>query len=117
MNLFVEQINEAIKELADGEKQKVSDGYHTFEELYDHRCAIFVALCNNHPAGWKSKLHSDGTMFDGWFIAGLWVANGVQITYHLPVKLWTYILAQEFEKAPEWDGHTPADVITRLLNL
>jgi hypothetical protein len=99
-----------------------SDGYHTFNELYDHRIALFIALCSEvdarTPTGyvWRSKLHSDGTMFDGWFVMGIGAEPGEQITYHLPLTRWpdTDWLGTEFERAPEFDGHTSADVLVRL---
>lgn len=75
------EIQKLIEQLPEPQKDLVSDGYHSFKELYDHRIKLFVALCNvlenwdteiGHPSQcWKSKLHSDGTMFDGWFIAGI----------------------------------------------
>ena len=94
----------------------VSDGYHTFNELYAHRCTLFAALamCHKHIA-WKSLLHSDGTMFDDWFIAGMDLPTGT-ITYHLPVEqFWEKLDIPEVEKAPEWDGHTSDDVIKRVI--
>lgn len=96
---------------------ETSDGYHTFNELYEHRHALFIKLCLSHPdISWRSKLHSDGTMFDGWFIAGMNLPTGV-ITYHLPERLWdslAFINTPNF--APEWDGHTAADTVDRLSN-
>lgn len=102
------------------ETGKVSDGYHTFDELYDHRCLNFLAwqaLMHLHgepysPA-WKSHKHNDGSSYDGWFIAGLTMPLG-QITYHIPDKYWDLSHAVERESAPEWDGHTSADVIERM---
>ena len=97
-----------------------SDGYHTFEELYEHRHALFLALCAAKEklgfATWRSKLHHDGTMDDGWFIAGLENESGLMITYHLPIRLWDKcgILMNTFERAPEWDGHTSMEVIERV---
>lgn len=108
---------------------KISDGYHTFDELYDHRITLFVVLCNRLWSDhmefdllerwipWKSKKHSDDTMFEGWFIVGIGKEKGEQITYHLPIEWWKKVNAQELEKAPVWDGHTPADVLKRLLEL
>lgn len=109
------------------------DGYHTFNELYDHRITLFVALCrlrknviiktaNVGPSTiysgrevWRSKLHSDETSFDGWFILGIGKENGRQITYHLPLNRWEETdFAETLEKAPEWDGHTSDDVLERL---
>ena len=37
---------EAVLALDERERSKISDGYHDFEELYEHRCRLFVALCN-----------------------------------------------------------------------
>lgn len=92
-----------------------SDGYHTFNELYEHRHALFSVICNAFD-GWKSFKHADGTMFDGWFIAGCQTEKG-QITYHLPLLWWDKFSCRAIEKAPEWDGHTPADVIDRVQTL
>ncbi len=91
---------------------ETSDGYHTFNELYEHRHAMFSILCRDYN-GWKSKLHADGTMFDGWFIAGIQTPSG-QATYHLPLAWWNRLKCCEFERAPEWDGHTSDDVLRRL---
>lgn len=44
----------------------LSDGYHTFNELYHHRAILFSVVCNLFPdKAWKSKLHDTGDMFDG----------------------------------------------------
>jgi hypothetical protein len=101
------------------------DGYHTFTELYEHRIALFIALCKylqryydvhkyKSPV-WKSHMHSDGSEIKGWFITGIGYDKDCQITYHLPESKWaeTYFI-KELEKAPEWDGHTPEEVIRRL---
>ena len=120
---------EKIQELIDLAKDvhlpvgRLSDGYHTFDDLYEHRCTLFVLLLNaltdldEDIVTWKSRVHSDGTSYKGWFIAGLHSAGGEQITYHLPDKFWSILsLPQELDKAPEFDGHTPQDVLTRLLD-
>ena len=117
----IEEINKWIKENgSDG----ISDGYHTFSELYDHRITLFIALCNfiysemSPPKiAWKSKTHSDGTSWDGWFVAGIGTEKGEQITYHLPIDRWNELRVVAYDKAPEWDGHTPQDVINRLKSL
>lgn len=103
---------------------QISDGYHTFGELYEHRIALFRALCSYmngvvdhetyHNAPWKSKVHSDGSIMDGWFIAGLGILSGEQITYHIPISKWDTWPADAILIAPEWDGHTSADVLKRL---
>lgn len=94
----------------------ISDGYHTFTELYEHRCLLFAMLCSSNDftrIAWKSKRHSDGTGWPGWFIAGINLPTGI-ITYHLPDSLWDLVFTKELEKAPEWDGHTSSDVILRI---
>ncbi len=97
---------------------KVSDGYHTIQELYDHRCILFACLISRVKySTWKSKIHDDGTMLDGWFIAGIQTPDG-PATYHLPMHLWDRIKTdQELEKVPSFDGHTPKDVIERLKSI
>lgn len=102
----------------------VCDGYHTFDELYDHRIMLFIALCKtiDNPKlkkqSWRSKLHHDGTGYEGWFIMGLGKVKGKQISYHLPLSRWEETgFAETLERAPEWDGHTSDDVLERLKTL
>ena len=93
-----------------------SDGYHTFNELYHHRAVLFAALQMAYPKlSWKSKQHSDGTMFDNMFIAGIDTPVGTY-TYHLEMNEWDIFTCREIEAAPGWDGHLPKDV-GRLLSL
>jgi hypothetical protein len=45
---------------------KVSDGFHIFDDLFEHRTTLFIKLMNSYPElSWKSRLHDDGTMFEG----------------------------------------------------
>jgi len=96
-----------------------SDGYHTFNELYHHRVVLFSALCKAYPdKAWRSKKHSDGSMFgDDWFICGIRTPAG-QYSYHYRIsEYWEMFNAcQTLDFAPEWDGHQPKDV-DRLLTL
>lgn len=105
---------------------KISDGYHTFGQLYEHRIVLFIALCRsidmyslNDPMIWMSECHSDGSKFDGWFIMGISSEKGKQISYHLPIEKWNECseFAHVLGKAPEFDGHTSDDVLLRLANL
>lgn len=121
------------KGFPDFEVGLVSDGYHTFNELYEHRIVIFITLCrllalkrevlaqNNKvyvPKVWRSKTHSDGSVWDGWFILGIDMSKGSQITYHLPDSKWDDCrFADTLDKAPEFDGHTSEEVLKRLMNL
>lgn len=109
---FSELLNRRTQPEITGE---TSDGYHTFNELYHHRAALFSVICNDRPAlAWKSKLHHDGTMYDGMFIVGIETPDG-QATYHYDIEpYWEMFNAQELPQAPEWDGHTPAQAIERI---
>ena len=97
-----------------------SDGYHTFNELYDHRFALFLNLIKcNLDSAWVSDTHSDGEpSYEGWVLVGLQLPTG-QISYHLPNRL-IATLARMGVKflpiAPQWDGHTSADVVKRLMD-
>lgn len=92
-----------------------SDGYHTFNELYHHRAVLFSVIVENFAArAWKSKLHADGTMYDGMFIVGIETPDG-QATYHYDVEpYWNLFRCKEVDRAPEWDGHTPDQAIERI---
>lgn len=92
-----------------------SDGYHTFNELYHHRAVLFSVIVNASPdRAWKSLKHHDGSMYDGMFIVGIDTPDG-QATYHYDKEpYWDMFACRELERAPEWDGHTPAQAIERI---
>lgn len=116
----LEAINEGIKLLSSERTQQVSDGYHTFGELYDHRITLYIALCDqltDKLPVWRSKRHSDGELAfgGGWFVLGIGIDEGKQITYHLPELYWNDCdFAETFVHAPEFDGHSSSDVLMRL---
>jgi len=98
-----------------------SDGYHTFNELYDFRKAYNVALFNEWAAGGKCSVHKSWRHHDGelcfgggWFIVVAVLPDG-QISNHYEAKDWDLFSLPETERALfEFDGHTGADVINRL---
>lgn len=96
---------------------QVSDGYHTFDELYEHRCTLFLALQRTAPEiSWIATHHNDGGTFVGWFIAGMDLPTGT-VTYHMPASMWSLACetgAKALSRAPEWDKHTSADVVRRI---
>lgn len=112
---FIEvMINQQISSI--DYKGNITDGSHTFDELYYHRMVLFSVICNsNSDKAWKSWLHDDGTMFDDYFIVGIETPEG-QFTYHYHKDAWEDFHVPIVELAPEWDGHTPED-ITRLNSL
>lgn len=97
---------------------ETSDGYHTFDELYDHRARLFSVIVRDHrELAWKSMLHHDGTMYDGMFIVGIETPDG-QATYHYDVDpYWDLFDCEVLDRAPEWDGHTPRQAIDRIAAL
>lgn len=104
-----------VVEIPNGGIGNLSDGYHTFNELYHHRAILFAVICNSNPTkAWKSKLHDTGDMFDGMFIVGIETPQG-QATYHYDIEpYWDLFKVKELEKAPKWDGHTPQQAIDRI---
>ena len=104
-----------VVEIPEGEIGNLSDGYHTFNELYHHRAILFSVICNSMPdKAWKSKLHDAGDMYDGMFIVGIETPEG-QATYHYDIEpYWDMFKVKELEKAPKWDGHTPQVAIDRI---
>lgn len=115
----LQTINKKLVELRDKgvSRKSISDGYHTFDELYYHRMMLFAIICNqNKSVSWKAKKHHDGTMFgEDSFICGIQTPEG-QYTYHYNLKFWDMFDVKEYKFAPEYDGHKPSD-ITRLLSI
>jgi len=126
-----------VQEILTDDIGSVSDGYHTFDELYEHRVTLYIAFCrvvasqadvklcsvDSVPYGvlhpersvWRSKVHSDGSSFEGWFVLGIGRTYGNQITYHVPMKYWNDTdFADTLDKAPEYDGHSSQDVLQRI---
>ncbi len=114
----------------EGEHIEVSDGYHTMHELYQHRLALFIALTkfivrsSVRPAGssywaFRSRLHFDGTMFDGgYFIVGIGWQKDMIISYHYKLEHWDeFDHCEVLDTAPFYDGFTSDDVLNRLKDL
>lgn len=109
-----DRINEQI--LAVRDTSGISDGSHTFGELYHHRAILSATIFNaNIDVAWKSKRHDDGDMIKGFFIVGIDTPEG-QFTYHYPLEYWSYFKVKKMNYAPVWDGHSSDDV-ERLLSL
>ena len=121
----VERVSEIIAERITEQKSiddelcksgEASDGYHTFNELYDFRREYNAALVNSGV--WKAhksyRHHSGELCFGGgWFIVMIETPFG-QISNHYENKYWNEFHCEEKEFADEWDGHTEKDVIERL---
>jgi hypothetical protein len=102
----------------------ISDGYHTFRELYEFRKTYNAALFNEWAIKeeffvHKSWKHHDGELcFDGgWFIVVAMLPSG-QISNHYEAKDWDLFRIPERPTAMfEFDGHTGEDVINRINSL
>lgn len=115
----LEQAKSLIMELC-SVNGDTSDGYHTFNELYEFRLLYNAHLFNewyksNKYHVHKSKLHSDGTepFGGGWFVVSAELLTG-QITNHYEMKDWDLFQVEERIRANKWDGHTAQDVADRL---
>ena len=99
------------------DKGEISDGYHTFNELYYYRMLYNAAFFNLLPKELvhKSKRHHDGEecFGGGWFIVIANLPTG-QISNHYELKDWDLFQIPEKEVADEWDGHTPQEAAKRL---
>ena len=157
---FVEQISDILDGLSRDEKPElinevikihknrgtinennISDGYHTFDELYEFRKMYNAVLFNewgnpnttvrfldtnefdgigsftgiryNVHKSWK---HNDGELCfgGGWFIVSAMLPTGL-ISNHYKAEDWDLFKIPEVDKALyEFDGHTGQDVLLRL---
>lgn len=109
---LIEQAN-TVSEIGE-----VSDGYHTFNSLYNQRLCLWAALVKAYKdKAWKTRRHHDGEpCFGGdWFLVGITTPAG-DYTYHYELKDWNLFDCKVLDKAPKFDGHTDKDV-TRVLSL
>ena len=117
---------------------ELSDGYHTFNELYEFRKVYNAALFNEWAENLetssdfgqalfnvpkynvhKSWRHSDGELCfgGGWFIVSAMLPTGL-ISNHYKAEDWDLFKIPEVDKALfEFDGHTGNDVLERIKNL
>ena len=96
----------------------LSDGYHTFNGLYEQRMILFAALVKAYKdKAWKSYRHEDGEYCfgGGWFIVGIVTPEG-SYTYHYRNQYFDLFDCDELPAAKHWDGHTEKDA-ARLLSL
>lgn len=117
-NSIADLVNASYRRLENPDMGEVSDGYHTFNELYAHRVRLFSTLMRAYPdKSWWSDTHHDGSVWDGWIIAGIDTPAGTA-TYHLPVTEVDRLgPITRLDRGKEWDGHTAEDVLERLKSL
>jgi len=118
--LIKEELSQAVNK-AEKITGDTSDGFHTFNELYEFRMLYNAHLFNEwdkhktYPV-LKSKRHADGQLCFGcgWFIVMAQLPSG-QISNHYENKYWNLFDITTFD-VPLWefDGHTAQDVAKRL---
>ena len=102
----------------------ISDGYHTFSELYDFRKMYNAALFNEWARQGKYNVHKSTRHFEGdlcfgggWFIVVAMLPTG-QISNHYEMSEWDLFKCPAHKKALfPFDGHTGEDVLARLATL
>ena len=113
-----EEIYEEVKDY-----DKVSDGYLTFEELYDFRLIYNANLFNEWYKQGKYEIHKSKRHFDGELCFGeganmfivVAIINGKQISNHYDLRYWDMFKCEEVYNAKyRFDGHTPQDVLEIL---
>lgn len=99
----------------------LSDGYHTYRELYEFRKMYNAVLFNEWALNAKHNVHKSIHHHDGeecfgggWFIVVAILPKG-QITNHYKMEDWALFRIPQHEKALcEYDGHGGSDVLERL---
>lgn len=121
IQLYIENILGSIQNKKPVDVGEVSDGYHTFNELYRYRMLYNAAFFNllarsGQVEVCKSRRHSDGEKCfgsDDWFIVMAILPTG-QVSNHYESKYWDLFDVPERETAFEYDGHTPNEASDRL---
>ncbi len=101
--------------------KQISDGHHTFKDLYFHRMILFSKLCIIYKdRAWKTKKHYDNDndpMFPGDFLVGINTNEGV-VSYHFKLEYWDYFKdIKEIAYSPKWDKVEANKTIKRILSL
>ncbi|MFK7947486.1 MAG: hypothetical protein AB8G11_07850 [Saprospiraceae bacterium] len=133
-NRIILEVQKRIDTTPSDVRGEYSDGYHTFNELYEFRKTLHALLFNEwsknyefnrntdiqnqrpHNNVHKSKKHHDGELCfgGGWFIVVARLPMG-QITNHYKMEDWDLFKIPETEKAMfPFDGHTSQDVLERM---
>lgn len=102
--------------------EEISDGYHTFKELYQYRRVYNAMLVNEYENQWlynvhKSLKHSDweDCFGGGYFVVQMTLPTG-QVSNHYKLEHWDEFKCEIRGKADEWDGHTPQEALSRMMN-
>ena len=90
--------------MLNGKADQISDGNHTFEELYYHRALLSALVCKDKFRNpWKSRKQDTGDMPEGFFLIGFNTPMG-EVRYHFENKYWDLFDIPELPVAGPWDG-------------
>ena len=94
------------------EGNDLSDGYHTFDELYEHRMLLYINFCLSRANECYWTFHED---FGNCPICLVWESRAGQISYHLNKK-YLSLIQKKFKRNDDhkYDGHNSFDVLDRL---
>lgn len=95
---------------------KISDGFHSFDELYHYRMLYNAAFFNSLEGKYevhKSYRHADGELCfgGGWFIVMAYLPTG-QVSNHYRIEDWNLFNIPERWKADELMWHN-AELVNR----
>lgn len=99
----------------------ISDGYHTFDELYEHRCILYLAFVKSWADSTpNSRLDTYlcPEHYEGWDCLTIRL-RGKLISYHIKSELnhlytFPYTLLSKNQQEAMYDGHSSEDVLARL---
>lgn len=126
---YTNPITKTFKLAPDG----MSDGWHTFEELYNYRALYNAGLVN--MIAWakkytvgpkafdgidviKSKKHFGGEpCYDGEYFVVMIKTPWGQISNHYKLEHWNKFVCRSTKTGWKWDGHTMKESNERLMKL
>jgi len=115
-NLNEYDVNNIIQNL-NWNTDNLSDWYHTFWELYEHRVLLFISLMKCNPEiSWRANNNDDGSNYPWRFVAWIHLPSG-DISYYLPNEKWELLDNYNIKTTLNWpkrDWHTSNDVLDRL---
>ena len=87
-----------------------SDGYHTFNELYDYRRVYNAMIVNEYAKQGLYNVHKSWKHNDweecfggGWFVVQMDLPTG-QISNHYEAQYWDEFKCEAREVSDAWDG-------------
>lgn len=131
VNIYCDYTNKVDEHIQIFPNGNVSDGFHTFNELYYYRLCYNAALINSlvslktdNPAKFKdikvckSKKHFGGEPCygGGWFIVIVNTPWG-QISNHYKLEYWDMFNCPVAKESWKWDGHGMKEAMERLNKL